>query len=232
MMLQYAGTISQKEFDLLRYERDGADDRVYEKYLDMRPYTTVYKVKKYVCKNCACHQSDYFDYVRWIREMGYDMRNEFNLYPKDFKKAHDEKSKEYTKFQDEKARKDIERFNKLLKELRKEANGVEPMNLRSGGLFIRLPKQLDELKREGEILRHCVGTYRDKMAKGETMIFLIRKENEPDKPYYTLEWKGKVIQCRGYKNRDMTSEVKAFVELFQKKMVEYEDTLRPLRKAG
>lgn len=232
MILRYAGEIRQEDFKMLRYIHDDGYDKMYEKYLDMRPYTTIYKVKKYIEKNSIAKQRDYFDYVRWIREMGYDMRNEFNLYPRDFKKAHDEKSKEYVKFQDKKAKEDMERFNKLLAKLRKETLDAEPMNLKIGGLFIRLPEKLDELKTEGEFLHHCVGTYRDKVARGETMIFFIRKEAEPDKPYYTLEWKGKVIQCRGCHNCDMTPEVKDFVKIFQEKMIKYENTPQKQRKAG
>lgn len=232
MILRYAGAISQQDFDILRYVHDDGYSKMYEKYLDMRRYTTVYKVDKYIHKQKILHDRDYFDYIRWLEEMGYDMRNEFNLYPRDFKRAHDEKSAEYVKFQDKKAKEDIKRFNKLLKKLRKETSDAEPMNLKIEGLFIRLPDKLDELKAEGECLHHCVGTYRDRVAKGETMIFFIRREAEPDKPYYTLEWKGKVIQCRGFRNCDMTPEVKAFVEIFQEKMVEYENEPKKHRKAG
>jgi len=60
-------------------------------------------------------------------------------------------------------------------------------------------------------------------VKGETAIFFVRKLEEPDKPYYTLEWKDhKVVQCRGFHNCDMTPEVKAFTEIFGEQMKEYE----------
>lgn len=232
MILRYAKEIRQEDFDLLRYIHDDRYDKMYEKYLDMRQYTTIYKVDKYIKKQGIKHDADYFDYIRWLEEMGYDMRNEFNLYPKEFKKAHDDKSKEYIKFKDKRAKEDIKRFNKLLKKLRKDTSDVDAMNLRVEGMFIRLPAQLDELKREGEVLHHCVGTYVDRVAKGETMIFFIRQESDPDKPFFTLEWKGKVVQCRGYRNCDMTPEVKAFVNLFQEKMVEYENEPKKQRKAG
>lgn len=231
-ILQYAGEIRQEDFNLLRYIHDDRYDKMYEKYLDMRQYTTIYKVFKYIEKQRIIHDADYFDYVRWLEEMGYDMRNEFNLYPKDFKNAHDDKSKEYVKFKDKRAKEDIKRFNMLLKKLRKDTSDVDAMNLRIEGIFIRLPKELDELKREGEILHHCVGTYVDRVAKGETMIFFIRQESDPDKPFFTLEWKGRVVQCRGYRNCDMTPEVKAFVDIFQEKMVEYENAPEKQRKAG
>ena len=231
-ILQYAKEIRQEDFDILRYIHDDGYDRMYEKYLDMRRYTTVYKLKKYIDKQKIFHDRDYFDYIRWLEEMGYDMRNEFNLYPKDFKKAHDDKSKEYTRFKDRQAKEDEKRFKRLLAKLRKETEDVDAMNLKTEGMFIRLPKELDELKREGETLHHCVGTYRDRVAKGDTMIFFIRLESDPDQPFYTLEWKGRVVQCRGFKNCDMTPEVKAFVNIFQEKMAEYEEKPLKRRKAG
>lgn len=231
-ILKYAKEIRQEDFDILRYTHDDGYDRMYEKYLDMRRYTTVYKLKKYIDKQRIIHDRDYFDYIRWLDEMGYDMRNEFNLYPKDFKKAHDDKSKEYTRFKDKQAKEDEKRFKILLAKLRKETEDVDAMNLKTYGMFIRLPKELDELKREGETLHHCVGTYRDRVAKGDTMIFFIRLESNPDQPFYTLEWKGRVVQCRGFKNCDMTPEVKAFVNIFQEKMMEYEEKPLKRRKAG
>lgn len=231
-ILQYAGEIRQEDFDILRYIQDDGYDGMYKKYLDMRQYTTIYKLNKYIHKQRIIHDRDYFDYIGWLEKMGYDMRNEFNLYPKDFKKAHDDKSKEYIRFKDRQAKEDEKRFKRLLKELRKETEDIDAMNLRTEGMFIRLPNELDELKREGETLHHCVGTYRDRVAKGDTMIFFIRLEADPDRPFYTLEWKGRVIQCRGFKNCDMTPEVKAFVNIFQEKMVEYEEKLIKRRKAG
>ena len=160
------------------------------------------------------------------------MKNEFNLFPKDFKKAHDEMSKQYMKFKDKQEREATKRFNRLLAKMKKETVDVEAMKLDIAGLFIRLPNKLEELKAEGEALHHCVGTYMEKVRKGETMIFFIRRKEEPNKPFYTLEWKGRVLQCRGSHNCDMTPEVKAFVNIFQEKMVEYEKEPKKQRKAG
>ena len=72
----------------------------------------------------------------------------------------------------------------------------------------------------------------ERVRKGETMIFFIRRKEAPEKPYYTLEWHGKVVQCRGSHNCDMTPEVKAFVQIFQEKMTEYASEPQKHRKAG
>lgn len=225
-ILKYGQALSKEEFLILRSIADARGSWC-KKYIDMRRYTTIYKLDKYMRQaGLNGKQNDYFDYIRWLEEMGYDMRNKSNLYPKNFQRAHDAKAKEYIAFRDKKAKEDREKFDLLLKELRENAQGIEAMNLKAEGIFIRLPYQLDEIKKEGETLHHCVGTYIDKVAKGETEIFFVRKESEPDKPYYTMEWKNnRIAQCRGFGNCDMTPEVKAFAAIFEEKMQKTADNM-------
>ena len=231
-ILRYKPDLKWNDFVELRWIKDTGYMDSYKKYIDLMRYTTLHKLLRYIREQKIEYAHDYFDYAGWIEKMGYDMQNEFNLFPKNFGKAHDEMSKQYMKFKDKQAREDAKRFNRLLKKLKKETTEVEAMNLNIDGLFIRLPNKLDELKKEGESLHHCVGTYMEKVEKGETMIFFIRQKAEPEKPYYTLEWKGRVVQCRGSHNCDMTPEVKAFVEIFQEKMLEYENAPKKQRKVG
>ena len=219
-ILNYGKNLSRDEFQILRNEQISRHTNIYEKYIDMRKYTTIYKLDKYI-RNNGLNSHDYFDYVRWLEELGYDMRNEFNLYPKNFEKAHQEKSVEYIKKQDEETQEQIESFNKYLAELQENSDDTNPLKMNSNGLFIRLPFSLSELREEGEVLHHCVGTYIDKVARGETIILFIRKVNEPNKPYYTMEFKNKqIVQCRGFRNCSMTEEVKTFADLFEKRVNE------------
>lgn len=88
-----------------------------------------------------------------------------------------------------------------------------------------------EIKNEGAALHHCVGTYVDRVAKGQTHIFFVRRVEEPDTPYFTMEYnKGRVIQCRGSHNCEMPSSVKTFVAAFEKLMKEREEKIE--RKCG
>ena len=60
------------------------------------------------------------------------------------------------------------------------------------------------------------------MAKGETAIFVIRKTEEADRPFYTLELKNKeVAQCRTTHNKsyELEPEVKAFVDAWMQEVV-------------
>lgn len=231
-ILRYKPDLKWDEFSELRYVHDDGYGCMYKKFIDLMQHTTLYKLLKYISKQKISHTQDYFDYTGWLEEMDYDMKNEFNLFPKNFEKAHDEMSKQYMKFKDKQAREETKRFNRMLKKMKNKTVEVEAMKLDIQGLFIRLPNRLEELKAEGEALHHCVGTYMEKVRKGETMIFFIRQKEAPEKPYYTLEWHGRVIQCRGFRNCDMTPEVKAFVEIFQEKMTEHENKPKKQRKAG
>lgn len=228
---QQAGEmLSEKDYNILRFFMDAGYEDQWKKLLDCKKYSTINKLERYIAKNAKDRSQDYFDYLEWTEKMGYDMKNEFNLFPKDFKKTHDERSKEYQKQKDRLQREAIKKFNKLLKRYKQETVDVEALNMNIDGLFIRLPNDLKELTKEGEALHHCVGTYKEKVMKGETTILFIRKISQPDKPYYTLEWReGKVVQCRGMKNCDMTPEVKAFVEVFKIKMAAYEQEQMKVR---
>lgn len=224
--------LSVKDLSTLRYVTANGRYAFYRKFVDSMKYTTLNKLDKYLTNQKIKQVQDYFDYTGWLLEMGYDMRNEFNLYPKNFVAKHDEMSKAYMKFKNKKYLEDVKKFNCLLKKMRKETAEDNPVNLKIGELFIRLPYNAKELKTEGEVLHHCVGTYVDRVMRGETTIFFVRQVTKPDIPYYTLEWKNhNVAQCRGSHNCDMTPEVKAFVEIFKEKMVEYENAPKKQRKA-
>jgi len=223
-ILQYREDIKESEFRIVYGRCKGRyDGGNYKNWLDMKNYTTIYKVDMYVNRQCKGDALSYFDYIHWLERLGYDTSNEFCIYPKNFKSAHDRVSREYQELLDQEKKKEKELFNKMLKEARKKAKNVDAMNLQMCGLFIRLPYTIDELKVEGTQLHHCVGTYADKVMKGITRIFFIRKIEEPEKPYYTLEYKdGHVIQCRGLHNKSAEGDVKLFAELFSEKMKKYE----------
>ena len=97
--------------------------------------------------------------------------------------------------------------------------------------MIVLPKNAEEIRREGRTLNHCVGNYVERVAKGETLILFVRKESDPETPYFTLEYRNNhVVQCRGKFNCAMPKEVESFVKLFERKM--QEEDRKQERRAG
>lgn len=95
-----------------------------------------------------------------------------------------------------------------------------------GELRIVLPKSELELKEEGRILRHCVGSYGHSHVNGEP-IFFVRKYRRPERSYYTLNinMKGtlpKEIQLHGYGN-EHHGEHKQYRHSIPKKVRDFVD---------
>lgn len=74
-------------------------------------------------------------------------------------------------------------------------------------------RTVQDFLNESSALNHCVKTYVEQCADGKTNIFGLRKIDEPDKPYFTvnIDNRGGLIQNRGKNNCDSPKEVKAFV---------------------
>lgn len=125
------------------------------------------------------------------------------LYPKDLKVSHD-KTILLVKEAESKALND---------KIKKRAEKLKGMIFKDekNGLMIFPAMSHGELIKEGKLLEHCVARYAEDVANGNTAIFFIRKINEPDIPFFTLEFKNnKVVQNRGYKNCGRTETVVAF----------------------
>ena len=154
----------------------------------------------------------YRDYLQECEQLHFDLHDKEILFPKDLTAAHN-RTMEQVKFERNKA--DQEKFQKAVEKLEKFAWS-------EGEFFIRPAREQMELTAEGKALHHCVGGYIKRMAEGETAIFFLRKANEPDKPFYTLELqKKRVIQCRTEHNAsyDRNPDVKNFVDMWMEKVV-------------
>lgn len=147
-----------------------------------------------------------------------DILDPYYRYPKDLRKAHDKAVVDYRSWKKKEETRKEKWIAKRTKEVLEKATG-SGYEMKAAGLMIVIPKSSEEIKKEGELQHHCVGTYVERVARGETMILFVRKEEAPDKPYFTMEWKkDHVAQCRGKHNADMPKEVQAFVNAFEERM--------------
>lgn len=87
---------------------------------------------------------------------------------------------------------------------------------------ILVPNKIEDIIKEGQILGHCIDRsdiYFERIQKRESYIVFLRKQEEPDKPYYTLEIEpgGSVRQKRtvGDKQNTDIKEAKKFIEKWQ-----------------
>lgn len=153
--------------------------------------------------------SDYKDYLGFCEELGYDMHNEFVLFPKNLKAAHDQANNRI------KCRK-VEAYDPKIKAQQNKLR--RQYQFKSKGLIVMPPRSAQEIVTEGHKLHHCVGGYVQGMAKQEYAVLFIRKQSNLGKPFYTVEVKGnQIVQTRGRNNRIPTPEVQAFLEAWQEK---------------
>lgn len=154
------------------------------------------RFQNWVIKN-SVKAYEYRDYQNMLENLGIAFEGDFRILPKNFKQAHDDAVKAYNDMKDEQKR--IEFANQLEKLL-----GLEQT---IGNYTFVLPKELQELKAEGKALSHCVGSYADRVARGETVILFVRQKEKVDNPLYTLEIKnGKIVQLRGKRNKDADAD--------------------------
>lgn len=189
-----------------------------------KKYSSLKKVINYISKQfrinlgCSCSSriycneievfSDWLDYLKDCKELKIDLDKKDNMFPKNLYVQHQNfiKQIEYIK------NKEIDyKIKERLKETEKR------YCFEWNGLLIRPARSQGELIEEGKRMHHCVGGYAERYANGVTNILFIRRVENPDTEFYTVEvCNDTVIQVRGKRNRTQTKEVEAFMKEFIK----------------
>lgn len=156
----------------------------------------------------------YLDYLYACSFLGLDLSLNKNRYPNDFTFWHNVRINEYNQAKvvaDEKAKKEFE------KNFVNVSNKYLSMQMEKHKKYIVLiARNVNELKKEGEVLHHCVGRmdYDRKFVNEESLIFFIRSKENPTQPLYTIEYSLKdksILQCHGEHNKAPTKIVEAFI---------------------
>ena len=160
-------------------------------------------------KQSHCNLRDYFDYILNCKKLKYNLQDTAITKPKDFKKAHDEAYKRVKYITNKEI---YEKANNIL-------NNLQILEFKNKELALIVPQEVFDLVEEGKNLSHCVGSYIERVANKESMIFFIRKIEELDKSYFTLEINPKnfkIVQCRGLHNVSADEKILKFVHKWQK----------------
>lgn len=149
----------------------------------------------------------YVDYQSMVGDLKMQ-RTESVDFPKDLQKEHDRLMKLKTD----------KIYTKQNPKLKKRGELLHTLDWSDGTFLIRAFDDASDFLTESAVLGHCVKTYIDRCAKGETNIYGIRQVNRPDVPFYTLTLSNtcKVTQNLGKHNCIPTDEVKRFVEKWKK----------------
>ena len=171
--------------------------------LDILPYLPVREIVKKYSGNWKEWNAYFFDYIDMAQKLGMEITNKRVLCPLDLKAAHDKVTKEFHYEENRRTNEKIAMRIESLKDL--EDQGM--------GFILTLPRKSAEIVREGKLLGHCVKSYINDYANGKTVLLFLRKEENPRKPFITVEyWDGKVIQARGDHNVDPPEAASKFLE--------------------
>ena len=132
----------------------------------------ILKLKDWEINNLV---NTYCDYLEMIFQI-YGSVNAELAYPKRLKSAHDDMVKKFRYIN----KGESGTFAKIRKT-------YKALEWNDKHLCIRLPQNGQELIKEGETLRHCVGSYIKAHESGEKTVFFVRHYRRPERSYYTLD---------------------------------------------
>jgi len=145
----------------------------------------------------SMYQDTYMDYVR----MYFEMRN--NLPPIDYKlrtkddvmREHDNLVVSYNMNTDER------RYGHVQAGFDKYSQKWKKFEYQEEEFSVVPPSEIKEIIVEGIALHHCVKSYIQLVSEGATNILFIRKSDDLETPFFTLEIKDNTIrQCHGFAN--------------------------------
>lgn len=156
--------------------------------------------------------SEYRDYLDMSAQLGYDMGNSFVIFPKDLRKAHDQAQARLKARTDAQLRRDFKAAMEAIS---------GSLDFEAGGMRMVLPANAEDLAAEGNALHHCVGSYASRVARKECVILFLRRTEDLEKPFYTVEVRNKkVVQVQGMGHCDPTPEVKAFMDQWERQVLQ------------
>lgn len=148
------------------------------------------KIMNYVKKQPGSRDhvlQEWADYLRMAHAERLDTSDDIVLYPKDLHARH----QALIDLRNAKEDKALERkYKQLNRKIKTILPSVRIYYWQDEDYIIIPAGQCQELIREGRTLHHCVGAsdiYMKRMAEGESWICFLRKKENIDKSYYTLE---------------------------------------------
>ena len=181
---------------------------------------SLYRAARYIKKQIAVCGGEahidatiYRDYLHQCAILNLDLQKKSVLFPKNLLRQHENLTRQIAYQKSEAKRKKFVARVPLWEARYAYAEAK---------YSIVIPKSPQDLIDEGSALNHCVGSYIDRVARGETDILFIRPTKDLASHLATMEVKdGSILQARIESNGKLPEDVAAFVERFRKAILEH-----------
>ena len=143
----------------------------------------------------------YRDFIKMVNAMG--IRQQVKLYPatlEDLKRMHDDAVVVFNLNKNKYKRDAFIARTEGWKKMEYENEDFE--------FVVVAPEKPEDLAVEGLELRHCVKSYIDRVANGQTNVLFIRRKDDAAKPFFTVEVSNDrtIRQVHGFANRNASTE--------------------------
>lgn len=209
--------------------------------------------EQYPGLSCLGVAEQWCDYLDMCQGLNKDICDPMVYRPRELKRRHDKAVEEINRLQIIEDMKDNPVKQKQeAQELREQYPGAEEIlkeikekyEYQTKEFLVLVPQTLLDIVIEGQALHHCVastGRYFDRILARETYVLFLRKAEDPEVPYYTLEVEpnGTIRQHRSYLDEEPNIEyIRGFLKEWQKaikermsqKDHEYAENSRKLRE--
>ena len=156
--------------------------------------------------------SEYCDYIKMAKEMGYDLSNKKVLYPEDLMKEHDKLYLQYEVLTKPEMVDNIKSLSNILS-----------LNIYEDEKYIIFPADtIESMIDEGTQQHNCLRTYISSYSENECQIYFMRTKSKKDKSFVTIEVKNnKIVQAKTKYNQEPSKEI-------MKILRKWESTLLPI----
>lgn len=163
----------------------------------------------------------YRDYIEAVVYLGLDLTDTKNAFPQDLMRMHDLRIDE---MHSKKAEEDKKAQAELYARFESAAEALKRFEI-AGAFCIVIPTSPADLKKEGDALHHCVGKmgYDKKMADGRSFIAFLRRPENLNTPFVTLEYNlnyKRLQQCYADHDKKPQEDVEAFAQEWAEKVTE------------
>ena len=159
------------------------------------------------------------DYLSMAKKLGKNLEDSIVYRPRELERRHDEA---VVALQEIDTKQKAEELRKKFPNLEKVCKEITPIYqlLKDEKYAVLVPQKIEDIIKEGKALHHCVGTqecYFDRISRKTSYIVFLRRQEEPEKEFYTMEIEpnGNIVQKSKEYNR--TGEDYREAETFLKK---------------
>lgn len=153
---------------------------------------------------------EYFDYIKFASELKLNLKDKKILYPKNLIEEHDKLFLEIKTLKDP-------NINVKLKAI----SDYLSLNKYEDEKYIIYPaNSIEDLIEESEMQHNCVRTYVDDVANNKTEIYFLRKKENPNESFVTVEvHNNKVIQAKTKYNKTPEKEILDLLKRWEKTLI-------------